>query len=45
VRLATKVVLGVVHLALGGVRRRKGPSESAALERLRRLGEPAGDLA
>jgi uncharacterized protein (DUF2236 family) len=45
VRLATKVVLGVVHLALGGIRRRKGPSESAALERLRRLGEPAADLA
>lgn len=45
VRLATKVVLGVVHLALGGLRRRKGPSESAALERLRRLGEPAADLA
>lgn len=45
VRLATKVVLGVVHLALGGIRRRKGPSESAALERLRRLGHPAADLA
>ncbi|MGO4238082.1 oxygenase MpaB family protein [Pseudarthrobacter sp. YAF2] len=45
VRLATKVVLGVVHLALGGLRRRKGPSESAALERLRRLGGPAADLA
>ncbi|RAX16145.1 DUF2236 domain-containing protein [Pseudarthrobacter sp. AG30] len=45
VRLATKLVLGVVHLALGGIRRRKGPSEAAARERLRRLGEPAADLA
>jgi uncharacterized protein (DUF2236 family) len=34
VKLATKVTLGVVHLALG----RKGPSELAALQRLRRLG-------
>ncbi|UZX01826.1 DUF2236 domain-containing protein [Arthrobacter sp. CDRTa11] len=34
VKLATKVTLGVVHLALG----RKGPSELAALHRLRRLG-------
>jgi uncharacterized protein (DUF2236 family) len=34
VRLATKVVLGVVRLALG----RPGPSELAARERLRRLG-------
>lgn len=35
VRLATKVTLGVVHLALG---RGPGPSEQAARERLRRLG-------
>jgi hypothetical protein len=34
VKLATKVTLGVVHLALGKV----GPSEQAARERLRRLG-------
>ncbi|MGM9472999.1 oxygenase MpaB family protein [Pseudarthrobacter sp. YS3] len=34
VRLATKVTLGVVRLALG----RQGPSELAARERLRRLG-------
>jgi uncharacterized protein (DUF2236 family) len=34
VKLATKMTLGVVHLALG----RKGPSELAALQRLRRLG-------
>jgi uncharacterized protein (DUF2236 family) len=34
VRLATKVVLGVVRLALG----RRGPSELAARQRLRRLG-------
>jgi uncharacterized protein (DUF2236 family) len=40
VRLATKAVLGVVRLALG----RRGPSELAARERLRRLGlaEPNG---
>ena len=37
VRLATKVTLGVVHLALG----RMGPSEQAARERLRRLGRKA----
>ncbi|MGN7201230.1 oxygenase MpaB family protein [Arthrobacter sp. SAFR-044] len=43
VRLATKVVLGVVHLALGGPRRRMGPSETAARQRLRRLGEPLAD--
>jgi uncharacterized protein (DUF2236 family) len=36
VKLATKVTLGVVHLALGKV----GPSEQAARERLRRLGHP-----
>ena len=35
VKLATKVTLGVVHLALG---RGPGPSEQAARERLRRLG-------
>jgi uncharacterized protein (DUF2236 family) len=35
VKLATRVVLGVVRLALG----RRGPSELAARERLRRLGE------
>jgi uncharacterized protein (DUF2236 family) len=45
VRLATKVVLGVVHLALGGPRRRMGPSELAARQRLKRLGEPAADKA
>lgn len=38
VRLATKAVLGVVRLALG----RRGPSELAARERLRRLGVLAG---
>jgi uncharacterized protein (DUF2236 family) len=38
VRLATKVVLGVVRLALG----RRGPSELAARERLRRLGYAEG---
>ncbi|WP_310061217.1 oxygenase MpaB family protein [Arthrobacter ginsengisoli] len=37
VRLATKVTLGVVHLALGRV----GPSEQAARDRLRRLGHRA----
>lgn len=37
VRLATKVTLGVVQLALG----RMGPSEQAARERLRRLGRKA----
>ena len=37
VRLATKVTLGVVHLALGRV----GPSEQAARARLRRLGYDA----
>jgi uncharacterized protein (DUF2236 family) len=37
VRLATKVTLGVVHLALG----RMGPSEQAARDRLRRLGYEA----
>ena len=36
VRLATRVTLGVVHLALG----RMGPSEQAARARLRRLGYP-----
>ncbi|MET3810589.1 oxygenase MpaB family protein [Arthrobacter sp. UYEF3] len=36
VKLATKVTLGVVHLALGRV----GPSEQAARQRLRRLGYP-----
>ena len=45
VKLATKVVLGVVHLALGGLSRRKGPSEVAARQRLRRLGEPSADFA
>ena len=45
VRLATKVVLGVVHLALGGPRRRMGPSELAARQRLKRLGQPAADKA
>lgn len=45
VRLGTKVVLGVVHLALGGLRRRMGPSELAARQRLRRLGEPLADMA
>ncbi|WP_457948082.1 oxygenase MpaB family protein [Pseudarthrobacter sp. alpha12b] len=45
VRLATKVVLGVVHLALGGPRRRMGPSETAARQRLRRLGEPFAGVA
>jgi uncharacterized protein (DUF2236 family) len=39
VRLATKAVLAVVRLALG----RRGPSELAARERLRRLGVPAAD--
>ncbi|TLM75035.1 oxygenase MpaB family protein [Pseudarthrobacter sp. NamB4] len=39
VRSATKLVLGVVRLALG----RRGPSELAARERLRRLGLPAAD--
>ena len=39
VRLSTKVVLGVVRLALG----RRGPSELAARERLRRLGVPAAE--
>ncbi|XAS68588.1 oxygenase MpaB family protein [Micrococcaceae bacterium Sec5.7] len=34
VRLATRVTLGVVHLALGKV----GPSEQAARQRIRRLG-------
>lgn len=34
VRLATRVVLGVVHLALG----RRGPSEISARQRLERLG-------
>jgi hypothetical protein len=34
VKLATKVTLGVVHLALG----RRSPSELAARQRLRRLG-------
>lgn len=42
VRLATKVTLGVVHLALG---RRPGPSEQAARARLRRLGYEAADPA
>ncbi|MEW1807157.1 oxygenase MpaB family protein [Pseudarthrobacter sp. NPDC080039] len=45
VRLATKVVLGVVHLALGGFRRRMGPSEMAARERLQRLGGPSPRVA
>lgn len=45
VRLATKVVLGVVHLALGGIARRMGPSEVAARQRLKRLGEPSANLA
>ena len=45
VRLATKVVLGVVHLALGGIGRRMGPSEIAARQRLKRLGEPSANLA
>jgi uncharacterized protein (DUF2236 family) len=40
VRLATKAVLAVVHLALG----RRGPSELAARDRLRRLRVPAPDL-
>lgn len=39
VKLATKVTLGVVHLALG----RRGPSELAARQRLRRLGYLAED--
>jgi uncharacterized protein (DUF2236 family) len=39
VRLATKLVLGVVRLALGP----RGPSELAARERLRRLGVPGAD--
>ncbi|MCQ6272721.1 DUF2236 domain-containing protein [Pseudarthrobacter sp. R1] len=39
VRLATKAVLAVVRLALG----RRGPSELAARERLRRLGVPAAN--
>jgi hypothetical protein len=39
VRLATKVTLGVVRLALG---RGPGPSEQAARRRLRRLGYQAG---
>ena len=39
VRLATKLVLGVVRLALG----RRGPSELAARERLRRLGVPSAE--
>jgi len=39
VRFATKVVLGVVRLALGP----RGPSELAARERLRRLRVPASD--
>jgi len=39
VRLATKLVLGVVRLALGP----RGPSELAARERLRRLGVPVAD--
>lgn len=43
VKLATKTVLGVVRLALGG-RRSMGPSERAARQRLRRLGEPSGGL-
>jgi len=38
VRLATKLTLDVVHLALG---RGPGPSEQAARQRLRRLGHPA----
>jgi len=38
VRLATKVTLAVVHLALG---RGPGPSEQAARQRLHRLGHPA----
>lgn len=41
VKLATKVALGVVHLALG----RTGPSEQAARRRLRRLGYQAADQA
>lgn len=41
VRLATKVTLGVVHLALG---LGPGPSEQAARERLRRLGYKDIDL-
>ena len=45
VKLATKMVLGVVHLALGGPRRRMGPSELAARQRLRRLGETLADMA
>jgi len=45
VKLATKVVLGVVHFALGGPGRRMGPSEMAARQRLARLGEPSADLA
>lgn len=40
VRSATRLVLGVVRLALG----RRGPSEQAARERLRRLGVPATDI-
>ena len=39
VRLATKLVLGVVRLALGP----RGPSELAARERLHRLGVPGAD--
>jgi uncharacterized protein (DUF2236 family) len=38
VRLATKLTLDVVHLALG---RGPGPSEQAARQRLHRLGHPA----
>lgn len=40
-RAATKAVLGVVRLALGS----RSPSENAARERLRRLGEPSAGLA
>ncbi|MEE9097209.1 oxygenase MpaB family protein [Pseudarthrobacter phenanthrenivorans] len=45
VRLATKMVLGVVHVALGGFRRRMGPSEMAARERLQRLAGPSPRVA
>ena len=45
VRLATKMVLGVVHVALGGFRRRMGPSEMAARERLQRLAGPSSRVA
>jgi uncharacterized protein (DUF2236 family) len=41
VKLATRVALGVVHLALG----RTGPSEQAARRRLRRLGYQAAGQA